>query len=223
MNAQESDLLASRELRGRVMDRVDVLDKVKTLRLLPDGLHVTTRMVAEFYEVDREAVKKIVIRHRGELIESGLRVLDGLELQRFKRDNLSPYPGLPQPRRSLTLYPRRAVLNVGMLLRDSVVARQVRSYLLDTEAAAQVPVGGEPVDNFPLRALHELERYVERVVDERMVVVAEEAVRQVIATAVTPLLNHLIETSGEHRQRLLEIRDDLRRSQLNGGWRPDLG
>ncbi|TDC76217.1 restriction endonuclease [Streptomyces hainanensis] len=223
MNAHESDLLASRELRGRVLDRVDVLDKVKTLRLLPDGLHVTTRMVAEFYEVDREAVKKVVIRHRGELVESGLRVLEGLELQRFKRDNLSPNPGLPQPRRSLTLYPRRAVLNVGMLLRDSVVARQVRSYLLDTEAVARVPAGGEPVDNFPLRALHELERYVERVVDERMVAVAEESVRQVIATAVTPLLNHLVETSGEHRQRLHEIRDDLRRSRLGRGWRPDLG
>ncbi|TDC20784.1 restriction endonuclease [Streptomyces sp. 8K308] len=215
----ESELLESRELRGRVVDRVEALDRVKALRTLPDGLHVTTRMVAAYYEVDIEAIKKIVVRHRAELEASGMYTLRGAELHEFLRDNVS----LRTPGRGLTLYPRRAVLNVGMLLRDSVVARQVRSYLLDVEAEAHRSAAREPVDNFPLRALHELERYVQLLVDERMVAVAEESVRQVIRTAVTPLLNHLIETSGEHRQRLVEIRDDLQRLQMSRDWRPDLG
>ncbi|MDT0320131.1 restriction endonuclease [Streptomyces millisiae] len=218
-HTHESELLDSRQLRSRVIDRVDALDKVKTLRTLPDGLHVTTRMVAAYYEVSVEVVRKIVVRHRPELEDSGLRTLRGAELHDFLRDNLS----IRTPGRGLTLYPRRAVLNVGMLLRDSVIARQVRSYLLDTEAEARLSAAAEPVDNFPLRALHELERHVQRLVDERMVAVAEESVRQVIRTAVTPLLNHLIETSGEHRQRLLEIRDDLQRLQTSRSWRPDLG
>ncbi|WP_346135023.1 hypothetical protein [Streptomyces carpaticus] len=34
-------------------------------------------------------------------------------------------------RRNLTLYTRRTVLNIAMLLRDSAVAREVRAYLLD--------------------------------------------------------------------------------------------
>ncbi|MFD5316532.1 restriction endonuclease [Streptomyces sp. NPDC127098] len=218
-HTHESDLLDSRQLRSRVIDRVDALDKVKTLRTLPDGLHVTTRMVAAYYEVDTKIVEKVVERHRAELEANGMRVLRGAELREFLTDRMS----VRTPGRGITLYPRRAVLNVGMLLRDSVIARQVRSYLLDTEAEACLSAAAEPVDNFPLRALHELERHVQRLVDERMVAVAEESVRQMIRTAVTPLLNHLIETSGEHRQRLLEIRDDLQRLQTSRSWRPDLG
>ncbi|MET8681169.1 hypothetical protein ABZW18_27235 [Streptomyces sp. NPDC004647] len=55
---------------------------------------------------------------------------------------MSLYPGegsgsYPQPRSSLALFTRRAVLNVAMLLRDSEVARRVRTYLLDVEAGAR--------------------------------------------------------------------------------------
>ncbi|MCM2578555.1 hypothetical protein [Streptomyces meridianus] len=43
----------------------------------------------------------------------------------------------PQGRAHLTLFTRRAVLNVAMLLRDSDVARRVRTYLLDVEEASR--------------------------------------------------------------------------------------
>ncbi|MCX4549485.1 hypothetical protein OG204_19535 [Streptomyces sp. NBC_01387] len=39
----------------------------------------------------------------------------------------------PQGRAHLRLYTRRTVLNIAMLLRDSEVARRVRTYLLDAE------------------------------------------------------------------------------------------
>ncbi|MFE7897016.1 hypothetical protein ACFU3E_05620 [Streptomyces sp. NPDC057424] len=42
----ETALLESQTLRGSVLDRTDVLDRVKALSLLPDGMHVTTAMVA---------------------------------------------------------------------------------------------------------------------------------------------------------------------------------
>jgi HJR/Mrr/RecB family endonuclease len=64
-----------------------------------------------------------------------------------------------------------------------------------------------------------IDRGVERVVDaklarfteERIVAVTETAVRDIIGKAVTPLLNHLIQSSGEHRQKLIAIRDDVER------------
>ncbi|MEU3896075.1 hypothetical protein [Streptomyces sp. NPDC045251] len=42
----ETALLESAALRSSVLERTDVLDRVKALSLLPDGMHVTTAMVA---------------------------------------------------------------------------------------------------------------------------------------------------------------------------------
>ncbi|MEV6167803.1 hypothetical protein AB0L99_06205 [Streptomyces sp. NPDC051954] len=47
----ESALLESKTLRGSVLERTDVLDRVKALSLLPDGMHVTTAMVAAYFGV----------------------------------------------------------------------------------------------------------------------------------------------------------------------------
>ncbi|ARQ69698.1 hypothetical protein [Streptomyces marincola] len=133
-------LLESRTLRDRYTEQVDALDKVKALELLPDGLHVTTEAVAAYFVVHREVVKKLVQRHRDELSENGLSVLRGSDLRSFQRDNMSLWGGsYPQAPTHLTLYTRRTVLNIAMLLRDSAVARRVRKYLLDAEAAGRLP------------------------------------------------------------------------------------
>jgi hypothetical protein len=130
----EIALLESRALRDSVLERTHVLDKVKVLAMLPDGLHVTTEMIAAYFEVDAEVIKKLSQRHREELTSNGMRVLRAADLATFKRDNVSLYSGrYPQPRSNLTVYPRRAVLNIAMLLRDSEIARRVRTYLLDVE------------------------------------------------------------------------------------------
>ncbi len=142
MTHEEQVLLESRTLRDRYTERVDVLDKVKALALLPDGLHVTTETVAAYFVVHREAVKKVVQRHREELSENGLTVLRGSDLRVFEGDNLSlSKQGYPQGRTNLTLYTRRTVLNIAMLLRDSAVARRVRTYLLDAEETGGRPGG----------------------------------------------------------------------------------
>lgn len=81
-------------------------------------------------------------RHHEELSRNGMVTLQGADLTESKRDVLSRFPGgYPQPRSSLTLYPRRSVLNIAMLLPDSEVARQVRVYLLDTEYLAHTACG----------------------------------------------------------------------------------
>ncbi|MFJ5290239.1 hypothetical protein [Streptomyces sp. NPDC088348] len=146
----EIALLESRALRADHLGRVDVLDKVKALALLPDGIHLRTQDVARYFEVSTEAIKKVAQRHREELASNGLRVLQGSDLEEFKGDNLSPFPlhgmSYPQPRSGLTVHTRRTVLNIAMLLRDSEVARRVRSYLLDTEEQRRTPVSGPRFD-----------------------------------------------------------------------------
>ncbi|MDX2403409.1 hypothetical protein NJO91_09745 [Streptomyces microflavus] len=134
----EVALLESRALRVEQMGRIDILDKVKSLVMLPDGIHVRTEDVARYFEVSTEVVRKVIQRHREEVTENGLKLLRGSELQVFHRDMLSLWRGgeeesYPQAATQLTLYTRRTVLNVAMLLRDSDIARCVRTYLLDAE------------------------------------------------------------------------------------------
>ncbi|WP_329315637.1 hypothetical protein [Streptomyces sp. NBC_01262] len=134
----ETALIESRALRDSVVGRTEVLDKVKALALLPDGLHVTTQGVADYFAVHKDVIHKLRQRHTAELTENGLRTLRGSDLRRFEVDNLSTSnSSYPQGRAQLMLFTRRTVLNVAMLLRDSDTARRVRTYLLDAEEATR--------------------------------------------------------------------------------------
>ncbi|MFT4126256.1 MAG: phage antirepressor KilAC domain-containing protein [Gordonia sp. (in: high G+C Gram-positive bacteria)] len=115
--------------RDQLADRTDVLDKVGQLRTLPDDMHVMTEMVAAFYEVDREAIANLVKRNRGEFESDGYVVIARGEFEERFTVNLSTQSA------RIALFPRRAVLRVGMLLRDSDIARRVRDMLLDVEQA----------------------------------------------------------------------------------------
>lgn len=143
----DSVLLESRTARSGMTHHVEILDRVKTLALAPDGEHATTRDVAAYFEVSESTVHNLVARHHEELENNGLRVLRGADLQTFVTLNMrvsnEDAPSYPQGQRRLAVYSRRAVLNVAMLLRDSEVARRVRAYLLDVEKAA-LPGPREP-------------------------------------------------------------------------------
>ncbi len=131
----EGVLLESQSLRASVAERTEVLDRVKVLSLLPDGLHVTTQMVANYFEVGIKAIESLVHDNRDEVVSNGYTVLTGPQLTSFKE--VSSLDG--RVGRHLALFTRRTVLNVAMLLRDSIVARQVRTYLLDVEEAHPAP------------------------------------------------------------------------------------
>ncbi|NGO14254.1 restriction endonuclease [Streptomyces sp. HC44] len=194
----EAALLESKSLRDSALERTDVLDRVKALSLLPDGMHVTTAMVATYFEVAETVINNLLSRHRAELESNGLRVLRGSELRDFKELNLSSYPGgYPQPRSSLAIWSRRAVLNAAMLLRDSEVARQVRTYLLDMEYLART----QPVDN----SVHRDAAFPS--LDDRI----DQRISHVLGKTVVPMFNALIETSSEHRRELIALRSGVQR------------
>lgn len=144
-------LTESRTLRAQTIDRTDVLDKVGALALLPDDTHATTDGVAAFYKAPVSTIESLAAANRSELEANGRRVLKGSEL----RDFATPFGGvanlgLHHNTRSLAVFSRRAILNVGQLLTGSEVAKQVRTYLLEIEESATPEQRGAAVEQVAL-------------------------------------------------------------------------
>lgn len=197
----EVALVESQALRQSFTERTEALNRVKALSLLPDGTHVTTAMVAAYFEVAETVINNLLSRHRGELESNGLKVIRGAELQKFKKLTLSSYPeSYPQPRSSMAIWSRRTVLNVAMLLRDSEVARHVRTYLLDVEHASLphplIVDGPQHVSD-----VESLEAHITRL--------GEESFTRLLGATVVPILNALIETSGEQQRELIGLRANV--------------
>lgn len=129
----EIALTESPTLRAQYVDRVDVLDKVKELTFLADGEHMSTEMVADYYEVGVDAIESVVRRNRQELEDNGYHVLRGKELREFETVNLT----VSTRRRAYALFVRRTILNVGEMLTESWVAEAIRKHLLDVEERAR--------------------------------------------------------------------------------------
>jgi regulator of replication initiation timing len=128
MTIKSDVFIESKSLRESVINRIEVLDRVKNLFLLPDDLHVTVDMAANYYEVEASIIQKTISRNRVELELDGMKVLSGKRLADFKSAS-----GIVSRAPSITLIPKRAILRMGMLLRDSEVAKAVRTNLLDLE------------------------------------------------------------------------------------------
>ena len=77
------DLLNNKNEREIIMneERLDVLDKVKELVMLKGTEYMTTKMVADYYEVGLEAIKSLVKRHTKELTKNGYKLLSSKELK----------------------------------------------------------------------------------------------------------------------------------------------
>ncbi|MFD9125889.1 restriction endonuclease [Kitasatospora sp. NPDC059571] len=192
-------LLESPTMRATVAGRVEALDRVGALRLLPDDLHVTTEGVAEYFGVGLKAVYSVVGDHRDELGANGYRVLTGPQLTSFKEAS-----GIRSRARSLALFTRRTVLNVAMLLRDSETAREVRCHLLDVEQGSRRRPADVPRDgNRPVHPEGSLDAAVARV--------AESVVRDVVGTAIVPLLNALAVEVGRNSTKLDALTDRVGR------------
>lgn len=139
---KEMEFIDKKDLRDQAIERVEVLDKVKKLFLIPKMEVMTIGQVAEYYEVDVEIIKKCHQRNHNEIDEDGVYMktskdfLKGhfvpLETDKggstFKIDeNIT----LKIPNRGIRCFSKRAILRIGMLLRDSEVAKEVRTQLLN--------------------------------------------------------------------------------------------
>ena len=119
-------LLTNLQKRKENLNHIEVLDQVGTLLSLPNTEFYTTEMVAEYYKVEISTIKSCVFDNKEELESNGYNVLEGEELSSLKK-----LCQIKSRARSLSLFTKRTVLNVGMLLRDSEVAKEIRSRILD--------------------------------------------------------------------------------------------
>lgn len=138
----ETALLEQKTLREEAAKHIEVLEKVKHLFLIPQMDVMTVKQVAEYYEVAIEAIKSCYKDNRSEIDMEGsylkpykdfLTVLKGpLKTTQGKtiiqlEDNIT----LEIPRRGTRCFTKRAILRIGMLLRESPVAKEVRTQLLN--------------------------------------------------------------------------------------------
>lgn len=126
---KELDLLENQNIREKVINRIEVLDKVGKLLLLPSTEYATTEQVAIFYKVDNSVIRQIKVRNNDELETDGVKHYSNRQLKEIvNSDNKSQ---LKFPPNGTLLFPKRAILRVGMLLRDSKIAKEIRTKLLD--------------------------------------------------------------------------------------------
>lgn len=140
----ETQFIDDRSLRDNSVSHYEVLEKVKELFLLPGTELATVKQVSDFYEVGEDAIVAIYSRHADELESDGMKVVKYKELSNLQYESLKTSKGkvtfffkdgtlLDFPTRGQKVFPRRAILRVGMLLRDSVIAKEVRTQLLNIE------------------------------------------------------------------------------------------
>ena len=153
MGNNEQTIMDYRQVREEYIDRVDVLDKVKNLLVIPAMECMTMKQVADYYEVSVEAIKGTYKYHKEEFVTDGaikhsisdIKNSIGVKYPNLKMDNIKggmvieidENTKIVVPNVGVILFPKRAILRVGMLLRDSVIAKEVRTQLLNIVEVAQ--------------------------------------------------------------------------------------
>jgi len=144
MYLSEDALIESRSIRDRQLAEIqgnraeEILNRAKAILFAAwkgEGL-ATTGAVANFYEVPEDTVQTAIKTNRDEFESDGLKVLRGKEL----RDVVSLFDTSSKAPR-LTVWTPRATLRLGMLLRDSAIAKQIRTLLIEmvAQGGAQSP------------------------------------------------------------------------------------
>jgi hypothetical protein len=131
---------------------LETINKAKALLMaMWQGTGIaTTEQMAEYYEVHNDTVKKVYQRNREELDLDGVKTLKGQVLKDYFKsisetrmvdggDMMSPTG--TRINSSLLIWTPRAALRLGMLLRDSLVAQQVRTILLDVAEQQPKAIG----------------------------------------------------------------------------------
>lgn len=159
MNYTAQSLVEMSSLRNQLIDRVEVLSKVKALFLISGIEMMSTNMVADFYEVDPTAIRTLYGRNKEEIFSDGVKAYTGRELfdvcqldthtERTSRKSFDIQVGdkiFSIGTARINYFSPRAVLRIGMLLRDSEVAKEVRTQLLNTFECATEEQKTEAID-----------------------------------------------------------------------------
>ena len=153
----ELQFIDDRTLRDSRISHYEVLERVKNLLLIPGTEFATVKQVAEFYEVGEKAIINVYIRHSDELETDGMKIMSYKSFLNLQNEGLKTGKGKSEitfsngeiitiPNRGLKVFPRRAILRIGMLLRDSSVAKEVRTQLLNIEEKTSNEIKTEDIN-----------------------------------------------------------------------------
>lgn len=126
----DSVLVESKAARDHQLESIspqraqEILNKVKALFFAvwkSEGI-TTTEQLAAFYEIEPNSIRQVLKRHQDEFELDGLKSLRGKNLREV-RDKMSRTSTAV----NLTIWTPRAALRLGMLLRDSAIAKAVRT------------------------------------------------------------------------------------------------
>lgn len=138
-----TELIEKKDLREQLIGRIEVLDKVKKLFLIPEMEAMTTKQVADYFEVEKSTIELCYQRNKKEINEDGVNIKSSkafLNLQNVITEKqsyktivkISDTVTLEIPNRGIRCFSKRAILRISMLLRDSKIAQEVRTQLLNT-------------------------------------------------------------------------------------------
>ena len=127
-------------------ENIHILEQVRSILTIGKTDLITIQMCAGYFEVSISAIKMLISRHKDEFKENGLKVYSRKEINdmfsndsdvilektdRYKDVLKSHHVTLEIANRGLSLMTKRTLLNIGMLLRDSEVAKELRYRILD--------------------------------------------------------------------------------------------
>ncbi len=152
----DSVLVESKSARDNQLERVpheralEILNKAKALLVaLWKGTGVTTtEEIACYYEVESSVVRHASKQHRDELLNDGWREVKGQENLKSLRSIGSEVFSLPEATTRIAIWTPRASLRLGMILRDSVVAKAIRTSLLN--AVEVIPAQSQEIERLKL-------------------------------------------------------------------------
>lgn len=139
----ENSFFENAGLRAQLIGRTDVLDKVRKFFLIPGLDMMTTQQVADYYKVSPATITSILLRNGDEISSDGFetikigdtRLIQNTIAKKSRREGSTKFitPDGDEfllNNNSTRLFSKRAVLRIGMLLRDSKVAKEVRIQLM---------------------------------------------------------------------------------------------
>lgn len=130
----ENGIINVKERKAQMTENnIHILESVKDILTIGKTDLITVQMCADYYQTNERTVSDCINVNKLELEENGLKVYKRKEIiQIFENTD---YPYLEEefkiPNRGLRLMTKRTLLNIGMLLRDSEIAKELRKRILD--------------------------------------------------------------------------------------------
>lgn len=208
---EHENIISDRSMRDKCVERYEVLENVKKLLLLPGTDLMSIDQVADFYEVSSQGVKNLYSQNREEIDCDGTKMLprdfyNGSNEKSISVDikqtsvtyTFEDGQIVTINNRGLKAFSKRAVLRIGMMLQQSLVAKEVRTQLLNIEEKASDETKTHDIDE-----------------EQSLMLSVGMAVASGDATAVAVASAKLVEFKNRHIQKLENDNKALAEGILN--------